>query len=425
VRPGDLASLIYTSGTTGDPKGARLTHDNFHSNAIAAANALPVSDRDIFLSFLPLCHVFERLGGHYLPLSIGATIAYSEGLFSVQRNMEETHPTIMLSVPRLYSALEGRIMETVSKSRPLQRRLFHWGMKVGRARNLGRLEGRFNPLLEIQYALADHFIFANLREKLGGKLRYFVSGGAPLPRSAAEFFYSVGITILEGYGLTETSPVISVNRPDSLKFGTVGPPIPGVEIKIAEDGEILSRGPHIMEGYHNKPDDTVLAIDPDGWFHTGDIGRLDELGRLAITDRKKDIIVLANGKNVAPQPIEGAIKASPYISDIALIGDRQNIITALVVPAFGAVKHYAQEHGIDAHDNESLSKNPEIRKLIKAEIDRCSAVFADFERVRRFALLSHEWTIENEMLTPTMKIRRHAIAESYAGIIAEMSGSDE
>jgi long-chain acyl-CoA synthetase len=425
VRPGDLAGLIYTSGTTGDPKGARLTHNNFHSNARAVPQVLPIRDEDLFLSFLPLCHVFERLGGHYLPLSVGATIAYAESLFTVQKNMEETHPTIMLSVPRLYESMQQRILESAAKASPLKRRLLAWAIRTGRKRNFGKLDGRNNPLVELQYIAADALVLSKIREKLGGRLRFFVSGGAPLPKTTAEFFYALGVTILEGYGLTETSPVISVSRPEMIRFGTVGPPLPGVEVRIAEDGEILTRGPLVMEGYHNKPEDTAQAIDPEGWFRTGDIGKLDERGRLAITDRKKDIIVLANGKNVAPQPIETALKASRYIAEVALIGDRQNVVTALIVPAFDALKSYAKERNLDVPDNAALVKHPEIRKLIKSEIDRHSVSFADFERVRRFTPLDHEWTLDSGLLTPTLKVKRKAIKERYAAEIAEMSGRED
>jgi long-chain acyl-CoA synthetase len=339
--------------------------------------------------------------------------------------MEEVRPTVMASTPRLFESMHQRILETGAKAPPLRRRLFEWALRVGRAYALGKLEGHPDPLAALQYPLADRLVLSKIRAKTGGRIRYFISGGAPLPRATAEFFFALGLTILEGYGLTETSPVICVNRPGQIKLGTVGPPMPGVEVRIAEDGEILSRGPHIMEGYHNKPEETRQAIDPDGWFHTGDIGRLDAQGRLSITDRKKDIIVLATGKNVAPQPIEAALKASPYIAEIALIGDRQNVLTALVVPAFDALKTFARERGLGVSESAALAQHPDVRKLIKAEIDRLGKPFADFERVRRFALLDHEFTADSGLLTPTLKLKRRVVAERYAKEIAAMRGGEE
>jgi long-chain acyl-CoA synthetase len=414
----DLASIIYTSGTTGDPKGAMLTHGNFASNAQAAAQLIEIGPGDTFLSFLPLSHVFERLGGHFLPLSRGASIAYAESLFTVQQNMLEVRPTIMMSVPRLYESMQSRILDTVAKASPLRQRLFHWGLRVGRAAVDREQAGQsIGLLLALQRTLADRLVAAKVRARTGGRIRYFVSGGAPLPRATAEFFAALGLTILEGYGLTETSPVITVNRPGQIRFGTVGPPIPGVEVKIAGDGEILTRGPHVMAGYFNKPEATAEAIDPDGWFHTGDIGEFDAHGSLRITDRKKDILVLANGKNVAPQPIEAALKASPYIAEIVLLGDRQATVTALVVPAFDRLRAFARDRGLP-EEPAALTKEAEVRRLLKTEIDRHSTHLADFERVKRFTVLDREFSIDGGELTPTLKLKRRVIAEKYADAIA-------
>lgn len=418
VSPDDLASIIYTSGTTGDPKGAMLTHANFMTNAISAARLIDIGPGDVFLSFLPLSHIFERLGGHYLPLMQGAAIAYAESVFTVQQNMLEVRPTLMMSVPRLYEAMQARILDTVAKAKPLKRRLFHWALRVGRSVVARQQEGRpVGWLLFLQRAVADRLVCRKIRERTGGRIRYFVSGGAALPRETAEFFAALGLTILEGYGLTETSPVIAVNRPGQVCFGTVGPPVPGVEVKIAPDGEILTRGPHVMRGYLNKPEATAEVIDPDGWFHTGDVGEFDAHGHLRITDRKKDILVLANGKNVAPQPIEAALKASPYLQEVILFGDGKPTVTALVVPAFDRLRAFARERGLPQEPAE-LARHPEVRKLIKAEIDRHSRHLADFERVRRFAVLDREFSIESGELTPTLKPKRRVIAEKYADLIA-------
>ncbi|MBW3621899.1 MAG: AMP-binding protein, partial [Armatimonadetes bacterium] len=348
-------------------------------------------------------------------------------IFTVQKNIVEAKPTVMLSIPRLYEAMYDRIHDTASKATGVRKRLFHWAMKVGQARSTAMRQGkRANPLLALQYALADRLVLSKIREKVtGGNLRYFVSGGAALRPNIGEFFHALGIIILEGYGLTETAPVICVNRPENLKFGTVGPPLPGVEVMIAEDGEILSRGPHIMEGYHHKPEETQNVIDGEGWFHTGDIGRLDEQGRLRITDRKKDLIVLATGKNVAPQPIETAIKESPYIAEAALFGDNQNVISALIAPNIDALKAYAQEKNIGVSEPGDLVRHPEVKKLIKAEIDRATTGFADFEKVRKFTLLDHNFTDHPDLITPTLKLKRQLVKEKYAREIAAMSGGAE
>jgi long-chain acyl-CoA synthetase len=425
VQPDDLASLIYTSGTTGEPKGAMLTHFNFMSNALCVAEVIDVRPDDLFLSFLPLSHVFERLAGHYFPLSVGAAIAYAESVFTVQNNMVEVRPTVMTSVPRLYESMQSRILDTVAKAPPLRQKLFHWALGVGRTAAACRREHRaIGPLLVLQLALAERLVFEKIRERTGGRIRYFVSGGAPLPPATAEFFQAVGLNVIEGYGLTETSPVISFNPPGGVRPGTVGKAIPGVEVKIAPDGEILTRGPHVMRGYYNKPDATREAIDPDGWFHTGDIGELSADGYLRITDRKKDIIVLANGKNVAPQPIEAALKASPYIEEIVLIGDKQPTITAVVVPAYDRLKAFAREHGLPDKP-EALAQDPEVRKLLKKEIDRLSGHLADFERIKRFALLERGFSIEGGELTPTLKVKRRVIAEKYADVIGGMQRGAE
>lgn len=273
-------------------------------------------------------------------------------------------------------------------------------------------------------SIADKLVFQKLKAATGGRLRFFVSGGAPLGQAIAEFFHAAGILILEGYGLTETSPVISVNRPDQWKFGTVGPVIPGIEVEIAEDGEILSRGPHIMQGYFNKPSDTAEAIDSAGWFHTGDIGEIDAEGFLKITDRKKNILILSNGKNVAPQPIENQLKQSPYISEIMLLGDQRSTVTALIVPNYDEIKEYATEQGLETQDLAALLQTQEIQQLIRGEINQYSADFADFERVRRFTLMEEEFSQEAGDITPTLKLKRQVIMEKHKAAIDQMYGDD-
>ncbi len=331
----DLATLIYTSGTTGDPKGVMLTHGNLLHNVLAAEKVFPMVDREwTALSFLPLCHSFERTAGHNFMLHVGVTIAYAESVEKVPENMQEVRPSIMCSVPRLYEKMYARVNEKVASDPPLRQRIFRWAIGVGR-RTFAHTVARTEPgaLLKIQFALADKLVFSKIKARTGGRLQLFISGGAPLAREIAEFFGAAGMLVCEGYGLTETSPVITCNRPGHVKPGTVGLPLEHVEVKIAEDGEILTRGPHVMKGYFKKPEATAEAIDKDGWFHTGDIGFVDEDGFLVITDRKKDIIVTSGGKNIAPQPIENRLKTNKFFAEVVMIGNKRNFAAALVVPA--------------------------------------------------------------------------------------------
>ena len=425
VGPDDLASIIYTSGTTGDPKGAMLTHSNFMSNAQAAMRIVSITPDDVFLSFLPLSHVFERMGGHYLPLSGGATIAYAESLFTIRQDMQEVRPTIMMSVPRLYEGMHERIIRSVKEGSSTKQKIFHWSVGVGaKVSQAIQRKRKPNPILSLKASIANKLVFQKLKAVTGGRLRFFVSGGAPLSKAIAEFFHAAGILILEGYGLTETSPVISVNQPDRWKFGTVGPIVPGVEVKIAEDGEILSRGPHIMQGYFNKPSDTAEAIDADGWFHTGDIGEIDEEGFLTITDRKKNILVLSNGKNVAPQPIENQLKQSPYISEIMLLGDQHKSVAALIVPSLDEIKEYAKEQQLETGDMAALLQTQEIQRLIRGEINQYSSDLADFERVRMFTLMAEEFSEKSGEMTPTLKLKRSVVMENHKAAIDQMYGDD-
>ncbi|MEE2911517.1 MAG: long-chain fatty acid--CoA ligase [Candidatus Poribacteria bacterium] len=421
VEPDNIATIIYTSGTTGNPKGSILTHDNLMSNVKSGLSILEIDPDDQFLSFLPLSHVFERMAGYYIPIYRGACISYAQSPLTVRENMGEVCPTVMASVPRLYEMMHDRILKQVKSGSALRQKIFHWAVGVGRKVSELKQKGR-NPglILSQQAALADKLVFSKLKAVTGGRLRFFVSGGAPLPQSIAEFFHAAGILILEGYGLTETSPVISVNTLDSFKFGSVGKPIPGVEVVIAGDGEILTRGPHVMMGYHNKPEQTAEAIDEEGWFHTGDIGHFDEEGFLRITDRKKNILVLSNGKNVAPQPIENAIKQSSYINQIMLLGDNQKTVAALVVPDFDSVKSFAQEQGISTSDLSNLLTDKSIIQLIKQEISQYTSDFADFEQVRQLHLIDREFTAETDEMTPTLKLKRNVIMKNFADQISQM-----
>ena len=429
VSEDDIATIIYTSGTTGDPKGVMLTHANFISNLEACKSLIDVSDADVLLSFLPLSHVFERLGGHYVPLSSGAKVAYAESTFTVAQNMREVAPTVMLSVPRLYETMHDRILRAVQEGSPLKQKIFHWGVSVGSSVSSAIQKGRKpSAILQLQQNIADKLVFAKLKAATGGRLRFFVSGGAALPQSIAEFFHAAGILILEGYGLTETSPVISMNHPAQWKFGTVGVPAPGVEVHIAEDGEILTRGPHVMKGYFNNEAATAEVIDEEGWFYTGDIGIIDVDGFVKITDRKKNIIVLSNGKNVAPQPIESELVQSPFIDQIMLVGNERKNLAALIVPNFEALKAWAAENNVatEGTDGETppLHETREVQQLIQGEIRSRLTDFSDFEQVRRFKLLEKEFSQEADEMTPTLKLKRNVIMARYGDAIEEMYPED-
>jgi long-chain acyl-CoA synthetase len=418
--PDALATLIYTSGTTGDPKGVMLTHDNLVSNVVASLKAFPVfGPDDTALSFLPLCHSFERMAGHYLMLHAGAAIAYAESVEKVADNMREVRPTVMCSVPRLYEKIHARILEKVAGDPPLRQKIFHGALAVGRRGFACRTAGeRPGPLLKLQLALADALVFGKIKARTGGRLKLFVSGGAPLAREIAEFFGAVGLLVCEGYGLTETSPVISVNRPDRIRPGTVGPPIERVEVKIAEDGEILTRGPHVMKGYFKKPEATAEAIDPEGWFHTGDVGFLDDDGHLVITDRKKDLIVTSGGKNIAPQPIENAIKTHALIGEVVMVGNRRNFPAALVVPAFENLEKWAaQNGGARPASREELIARPEVVALYEGVIEERTRHLASFEKIKKIALVAQEFSVASGELTPTLKVKRRVVEEKFKPVI--------
>ena len=420
VSKDDLAGLIYTSGTTGMPKGVMLTHENIMSNVLAGLEVLPVNCDDVWLSFLPLCHVFERMAGHFCALTKGCTIAYAESIDTVAQNLLEVRPTIMTSVPRLFEKIYSRVIESVEKGRALKKKIFYWSLGVGEKYNAATKGGSVSQSLQLKYNFANKLVFSKLKERTGGRIRFFISGGGPLPKEIGEFFYSAGIKVLEGYGLTESSPVISVNRLDNFKFGAVGLNVPGQEIKIAEDGEIFTRGPHVMKGYFKQPETTKEVIDEEGWLHTGDIGFLDEEGFLTITDRKKNIIVTSGGKNVAPQPIENILLTSPYIQQIMVLGDRKKFISALIVPEFGMLEKYANEHAIAYSNINELISNDEIYQVVGAEVKSLLKGFARFEQVRKFVLLPKELTIEEGELTPTLKVKRKIVLEKYKDLIDKM-----
>jgi long-chain acyl-CoA synthetase len=416
VQPDDLATIIYTSGTTGAPKGVMLTHDNFHSNVMADCGLIPMRGTDVALSFLPLCHIFERTGDYWF-FATGTSIAYVESFDLVPICMQEVRPTIAMSVPRLYEKMYARVLENALSGGALKKRIFFWARAVAERWADEKLAGREpSGLLAAKYALAQKLVFSKLQARTGGRLRFFVSGGAPLAPEINKFFYAAGLVILEGYGLTETSPTIAVNTPQNFRIGTVGKLIDGVEVKIAPDGEILSRGPHIMKGYYNKPEATQEAIDADGWFRTGDIGVLED-GFLRITDRKKDIIVTAGGKNIAPQPIENLVKTNKYVSQAVMIGDRRKFPVLLVVPNFEQLEKWAKLNDILWTDRAQLLQMPTIRAKMEKEVLAQLSGLASFETPKKIALLEHDFSIESGELTPTLKVKRRVVDQHYKPMI--------
>ena len=419
VDPEDLATFIYTSGTTGSPKGVMLTHRNLVSNVLACLEVMPLETGYTALSFLPLSHSFERTIDYTYFLS-GTSIAYAESIHSVGQDLAAVRPHVFVSVPRVYEKVMAKVNEGVAASPALKRKIFNWARGVAAKALPYRLkEARPPGLLGIQLGLADRLVFSKIRARLGGRFRFAFSGGAPLAKDIAEFFWGAGVVIFEGYGLSETSPVLTVNSPGKVRLGTVGKAIPGVELQIASDGEILAKGPNIMHGYHNLAAATAEAIDDDGWFHTGDIGEIEE-GFLRITDRKKELIVNAYGKNIAPAPIENALKASRYIGQAVVIGDRRKFLSALLVPDFDTLRAWAGRKGIDS---DGLLEHPEVRTLFEREVAIVNEELARYEQVRKWALLESEFTIESGELTPTQKIKRRIVMdrhiEAIEGIYAD------
>ncbi len=424
-REDDLCTIIYTSGTTGEPKGVLLTHKNIISNVTAVHQIFDIGESDVFLSFLPLSHIFERMAGYYTALAGGSTIAYAEGIEKISTNMLEIKPTLMTAVPRLFERIYSRIIRNIEKEPEKKQKIFRWAIETGKEYMSKKKSPGGVPVgLNLKYKLADKLVFNKIRARTGGNLRFFISGGAALSRELGQFFEAVGLLIIEGYGLTESSPVIAVNRLNDYKFGTVGKPIPGVEVKIAQDGEILAAGPNIMQGYFKKKKETEEVL-KDGWLHTGDIGVFDAEGFLIITDRKKHLFKTSGGKYVAPTPIENLFLASKYIDQFVLIGDRRMFLTALVVPDFEALKEYADAHRISYKDEKELVKLKQINDLLEKEFNEFQKKLANFERVRKFTLLEKPFTIENGEVTPSLKIRRKVIEERYRDLIEDMYNAME
>lgn len=420
--PDDVATVLYTSGTTGDPKGVMLTHNNIHSNVEAVGRLLELTPNDVSLNLLPLSHIYQR-AVDYILFAHGCTTAYAESIEAVAANLVEVKPTVMAAAPRMYEKIHARVMS----AKGVRRRLVLWAAAVGDRWARDTLAGRTpSPGTRLQHALADRLVFSKLRKRTGGRLRFFVSGSAPLSPDVATFFYAAGLLILEGYGLTETSPITNVNRLEDFRLGTVGKPIPGTEIKIADDGEILARGPQVMKGYFNNPEATKEAIDGDGWFHTGDVGEIDADGFLRVTDRKKDLIVTAGGKNIAPQPIENRLKTNAFVAEAVMLGDRRPYPVVLIVPDFDVLAPWASAAGIDRADEpHELVRDARVQQKMEEEVLGMVEDLARYERPKKVALLGEELTVEGGELTPTLKVKRRVVEERFRDLIKALYADPE
>ncbi|MDZ7780863.1 MAG: long-chain fatty acid--CoA ligase [Gemmatimonadota bacterium] len=413
ITPDDTATILYTSGTTGDPKGVVLSHNNIASNVRASSMAFEVTEADSTVSFLPLSHILQRMCD-YLFMWVGCRIAYPRSIDTLTDDMKVIQPTVVVSVPRIYEKVHNRVMAATG----VKKLLVRWGARVADRAADDRLAGRpVKGLLALQYRIADRLVFSKVRDAVGGRIRIFVSGGGPLAPELNRFFYSIGLTILEGYGLTETSPVTNVNTEEDFRIGTVGKPVAGTEVRIADDGEILVRGPQVMKGYYKNEEATRAVIDEEGWFATGDIGEIDDDGYLSITDRKKDIIVTAGGKNIAPQPIENRIKTHPLVEQAVVVGDRRRFPSLLVVPDFAALERWAQGKGLKWTGREELVRHPEVVAHMEHETLESMDDVARYERPKKLALLSEELTVENGFLTPSLKVKRRKVQEHFEEII--------
>ncbi len=419
IQPSDLMTLIYTSGTTGQPKGVMISHENMISNCEACSRAVPITSDDVLLSFLPLSHSFERMAGYYMPaLFGGATIYYAQNRDRLLSDLVEVQPTLMTGVPRIYEKVYSRVRLLRAQTTPVRRVLMDAAMSVGsrmsRVEEKGRAPGR---LLAMQYRWVRDQVFGVIRERLGGRVRLFVSGGAPLAPEIAEFFYSSGVLILEGYGLTETSPVVSVNRPEAFRFGSVGRPLDNVRVRIAGDGEILVKAPSVMMGYWNQPEATREVVDDDGWLSTGDIGLLDRDGFLRITDRKKDLFKDSGGRYIAPQRIEGRLRMDPYIKEACLIGDGRPHCVALLVADIEAIAEWAQSRGLPKMTGDTLIRSEPVMALLEKIVQKVNKGLARHEQIRAHYLCDEEFSSDPILITPSLKIRRRRIEDRYRSVI--------
>jgi long-chain acyl-CoA synthetase len=421
TRPDDVATIVYTSGTTGPPKGVVQTHGNHLATIAASKSTTPVEEGWVDLLFLPLAHSFGRLES-FLGVAHGLTTAFAENLDKVGENLRETRPHFIFSVPRVFEKVYARILAGVEAGSPVKKRIFHWAIGVGR--RVSRLQQAGRPIpsgLALQRRIAHKLVFAKLHAALGGRLQWAVSGGAPLSRDIAEFFHAAGILVLEGYGLTETCPAATFNRPAHYRFGSVGQALPGVEVKVAGDGEILVRGANVATlGYWKQPQATAEVFESSGWFHTGDIGRFDDEGFLFITDRKKDLIVTAGGMNIAPQNIENMLKADPFISQAMVYGDRRPYPVALITLNPDELGKFARELGLLVTDTSTVIKHPKIVERVARTVEEKNSQLQSYAKVKKFTVLACDFTQDGGELTPTLKVKRKVVAEKYRAELEEL-----
>jgi long-chain acyl-CoA synthetase len=444
LRRDDVASIVYTSGTTGDPKGVMLTHRNFLSNIYGVVAVTDITSSDTLLSLLPLSHAFERTAGYYVPILFGAAIAYAESIDTISQNLAEVRPTVCCAVPRLFEKIYSKMVKNMDAAGAVKRRLFYWALSVGRQvwhhreeitrlsrhdrRQRHRPEDRYketeiplkNPLLQLSYALAERLVYSKLRVAMGGRLRFFVSGGAPLSQDLVNFFRNLHISIYEGYGLSETSPIVSFNFQNKFRAGTVGKLLPYVQVKLSPEGEILVKGPNVMVGYYNNPKATEEVIDSDGWLHTGDVGVFDEDNYLRITDRIKELIIMSNGKNVAPLPIENKLTQSPWVANAMVIGNNRKYISALIFPNLPELREFAQAEGLPVDHIEALCLNKKVQEKYETLIQEVNKDLSRYEQIKKFELIPQELTIEGGEITPTMKLKRRVLEKKHNYIIEKM-----
>ena len=413
IEPDDMLTLIYTSGTTGVPKGVMLSHNNILTNTrYLTEQSGVINENDVLLSFLPLSHILERTAGYYLSIYNGALLAFADSIEKVPENMVEIRPTVMVSVPRLFEKIYHRIFENAHQMSAVKKALFHWAVDVGKKYVAATyIDRQPSALLNLKYSIADRLIFSKIRARFGGNMKLFCSGGAPLDKTINEFFWVIGIPIFEGYGLTETSPALSFNNFEHIRFGSVGFALEQTEFKIAEDGEILVKGPQVMLGYYNDPAATAETIH-DGWLKTGDVGHIDD-GFVFITDRKKELIITSGGKNIAPQPIENKIKMDKYVSSVFVHGDRKPYLIALIVPNLERLLEYAKEKHINYYQIDDLVMHEPVQKLFEQRLAEINKQLAPYETIKKFVLLAHDFSIDGGELTPTLKLRRKIIYEKY------------
>ena len=422
IKSDEICTLVYTSGTTGNPKGVMLHHKGFIKDIINSEKVLNIFPDDVFLSFLPLSHLYERLGGHWVPIYRGATIHYARSIDTVVEDISVAKPTIMVSVPRLYEKVAAKVKEQIESGSAVKRNLFYWAIGTGLEYHEKLIEGKVSNWLKKRYQFADKVVFSKIKKKLGGNFRIPVAGGAPLSVDTLKFFEAIGLRIVEGYGMTETHLIITLTPLGKTKYGSCGKPIKEVDVKIAKDGEVLVKGDTVMKGYYNKPELTSEAIDKDGWLHTGDIGYLDKDNYLFLTDRKKNIIVTSGGKNVAPAHIEHLLKTSKYVEDICLVGNQLKFISALVIPNFEMLKNFLEEKKIDITELKEIVENNDVVKLFETEFNELQESLASYETVKKFILLAEPLTIDKGELTPSLKIKRNVVEKNYKAQIDAIYG---